>query len=148
MERVISIPWELFYRGLVAVPVLFLAIALVTQGFNPWIVRALIVLVMLAAAGVVKHMRYGEMKRDERTERIGFLALSYSWVATLLLVGVLMGLDVMGRMQLTALEALASTAYVMLLVAECVVIYHQVNDQNEMGELESEYDRLTGGCEE
>ena len=148
MKRVISIPWEVFYRGLVAVPVLILAIALVTQGVNRWIVRALIVLVMLAVAGVVRRMRYGEVQRDERTERIGFLALSYSWVATLLVIGALMGLDVTGRVQLTAPEALASTAYVMLLVAECVVLYHQMNDQKEMGELESEYDRLTGGSDE
>jgi len=148
MKRVISIPWEVFYRGLVAIPVLFLAIALIIQGVNPWIVRALIVLVMLAAAGVVKHMRYGEMQRDERTERIGLSALSYSWFVTLLLVGVLMGLELFDILKLTTLEALASTAYVMLLVTVCVVIYHQVNDQKEMDELKSEYDRLTGGSDE
>lgn len=148
MKRVISIPMEVFYRGLVAIPVLFLAIALATQGTNVWIVRALIVLVMLPVAAVVKHMRYGEMQRDERTEMIGFLALSYSWVATLLLVGVLMGLDLFDILKVTALEALASTAYVMLLVAVIVVLYHQVNEQKEMGELESEIERLTGGSKE
>ncbi len=148
MKRKISIPMEVFYRGLVAIPVLLVGIALVTQGANVWIVRGLIILVMLAAAGVVKHMRYGEMQRDERTERIGFLALSYSWVTSLLLVGVLMGLDLFDILKVTALEALASTAYVMLLVAVCVVLYHQVNEQKEMGELESEIERFTGRSDE
>ena len=89
------------------------------SGLHPAIARTLIVVGwVLIVLGAVRHKIYGEgPEEDERTKKINAFALSYSWVATIVLVGVLLLLDHYNILKITAMLALGLTMFVMIVVA-------------------------------
>ena len=74
--------------------------------------------IVFIALGVGRHMIYKEKpEEDERTKKISALTLSYSWIVTLVLVGVLLLLDKWDILKMTVMQALGLTMFVMILVA-------------------------------
>jgi len=89
------------------------------SGLHPAITKTLITGgIILMVFGLVRHMIYKEgTEEDERTKKINAFALSYSWVVTLVLVGVLLWLDHYNILKMTAMSALGLTMFVMIVVA-------------------------------
>lgn len=76
------------------------------------------------ALGVGRHMIYKERpEEDERTKKISALTLSYSWIVTLVLVGVLLLLDKWDIFKMTVMQALGLTMFVMIVVAIVAELY-------------------------
>ena len=76
------------------------------------------------ALGVGRHMIYKERpEEDERTKKINALTLSYSWIVTLVLVGVLLLLDKWDIFKMTVMQALGLTMFVMIVVAIVAELY-------------------------
>lgn len=64
-----------------------------------------------------------EPEEDERTKKINTLTLSYSWIVTLVLVGVLLLLDKWDILKMTVLQALGLTMAAMIVVAIIAELY-------------------------
>ena len=80
--------------------------------------------IIFVALGVGRHLIYKEEpEEDERTKKINALTLSYSWVVTLVLVGVLLLLDKWDIFKMTVLQALGLTMFVMIVVAIVSELY-------------------------
>ena len=76
------------------------------------------------ALGVGRHMIYKEEpEEDERIKKINALTLSYSWIVTLVLVGVLLLLDHWDILKMTVMQALGLTMAVMIVVAIVAELY-------------------------
>lgn len=74
--------------------------------------------VVFVALGMVRHMVYKEEpEEDERTKKINALTLSYSWVVTFVLVSILLLLDKWQILNITVMQALGLTMFVMIVVA-------------------------------
>lgn len=74
-------------------------------------------LVILAVA-VVRHWRFrDEPERDERTQKIGAYAISYSWLLTIVFLALLFWVDYLGVVALTVEAVLLSTILLMGLSA-------------------------------
>lgn len=70
-------------------------------------------LVTLAVAGV-RHWRFrDEPEKDERTQKIGAYAISYSWFLTLIFLALLFWVDYLGVFALTAEAVLLSAILLM-----------------------------------
>ena len=80
--------------------------------------------IVFVALGVVRHIIYKEgPEEDERTKKINALTLSYSWIVTLVLVGVLLLLDKWDILKMTVIQALGLTMAVMIVVAIVAELY-------------------------
>jgi len=80
--------------------------------------------IIFIGLGVGRHMIYKEEpEEDERTKNINALTLSYSWIVTLVLVGVLLLLDKWDILKMTVLQALGLTMFVMVAVAVISELY-------------------------
>lgn len=74
-------------------------------------------LVILAVA-VVRHWRFrDEPEKDERTQKIGAYAISYSWFITLVFLALLFWVDYLGVLALTVESVLLATILLMGLSA-------------------------------
>ncbi|MDK2890218.1 MAG: hypothetical protein PWR21_850 [Methanoculleus sp.] len=74
-------------------------------------------LVILAVA-VVRHWRFrDEPERDERTQKIGAYAISYSWLLTIVFLALLFWVDYLGVVALTVEAVLLSAILLMGLSA-------------------------------
>ncbi|KLK88455.1 hypothetical protein SZ63_05400 [Methanoculleus sediminis] len=74
-------------------------------------------LVILAVA-VVRHWRFrDEPERDERTQKIGAYAISYSWLLTIVFLALLFWVDYLGVLALTVEAVLLSAILLMGLSA-------------------------------
>ncbi|KDE56323.1 hypothetical protein [Methanoculleus sp. MH98A] len=74
-------------------------------------------LVILAVA-VVRHWRFrDEPERDERTQKIGGYAISYSWLLTIVFLALLFWVDYLGVVALTVEAVLLSAILLMGLSA-------------------------------
>ena len=95
------------------------------SGIHPAITNTLtIVGLVLIVLGVVRHMKYGARRdEDERTKKINAFTLSYSWVVTIVLVGVLLWLDHYNILKMTVMQALGLTMFVMIAVAVVSELY-------------------------
>ncbi|MBU0466728.1 MAG: hypothetical protein KJ718_03285 [Nanoarchaeota archaeon] len=109
-----------YYIGIGAVAFLVaIALQIFWSGINPRITSTLrTVGWVFILLGVVRHMIYKEgPEEDERTKKISALTLSYSWIVTLVLVGVLLLLDKWDILKMTVMQALGLTMAVMIVVA-------------------------------
>ena len=97
------------------------------SGMNPFITRILITFgFILIINGVYRHKKYGEMiEKDERTKKISAFAISYSWLATIITMSVLILLDYFDILKMTAPQALGFTYFVMILVVLVFKWYFQ-----------------------
>jgi len=104
-------------------------VAMVLQIFwsniHPAITNTLtIVGLVLVVLGLVRHMKYGARRdEDERTKKINAFTLSYSWVVTIVVVGVLLWLDHYNILKMTVVQALGLTMFVMIAVAVVSELY-------------------------
>lgn len=112
---------EYKYYLVIGAAILLIGIALQIfwKGIAPFITRTSITVgIVLIVLGVVRHMRYKEEpEEDERIKKINAFTLSYSWTATIVLVGVLLWLDHYNILKMTVMQALGLTMFVMIVVA-------------------------------
>lgn len=112
---------EYKYYLVIGAAILLIGIALQIfwKGIAPFITRTSITVgIVLIVLGVVRHMRYKEEpEEDERTKKMNAFTLSYSWTATIVLVGVLLWLDHYNILKMTVMQALGLTMFVMIVVA-------------------------------
>jgi len=118
---------EYKYRMVIGVAILLVAIALQIfwNSIHPSVISTLITVgIVLIGTGVIRHMKFKEgPEKDERTKKIGAFALGYSWVATLVLVGVLILLHEFNILRMSAMQALGLTMFVMITVALFFQLY-------------------------
>ena len=116
-----------YYIGIgAAILLVGIALQIFWSGINPHIISALrtVGIVLIILLGVVRHMIYKEEpEEDERTKKINTLTLSYSWIVTLVLVGVLLLLDKWDILKMTVLQALGLTMAAMIVVAIIAELY-------------------------
>ncbi|MHC1625278.1 MAG: hypothetical protein ACXQS2_04700, partial [Methermicoccaceae archaeon] len=66
----------------------------------------------------IKHLKHGELPaRDERTVRLGAYGISYSWLATLIFISILILLEELEALTLNTTHALGYTFLVMIVSA-------------------------------
>jgi dipeptide/tripeptide permease len=107
-----AITLQIFWSGIDTIWVSRITSILITVG------------IVCIAHGVGRHMIYKERpEEDERTKKISALTLSYSWIVTLVLVGVLLLLDKWDIFKMTVMQALGLTMFVMIVVAIVAELY-------------------------
>lgn len=130
MKRRLSIAKELLLRGILVMPIFFAALYFVSQGINRWVIRMWVILFGLYAAGIAKHVIYGQLGFDERTKEIFSKALVYSWFCSLAVVSVLIVSEYFNYLALTAFDILGAILYTKLIVVITYVLYYQLNAIN------------------
>lgn len=111
-EFLVAIILQIFWSGIDTIWVSRITSILITVG------------IVSIALGVGRHMIYKERpEEDERTKKISALTLSYSWIVTLVLVGVLLLLDKWDIFKMTVMQALGLTMFVMIVVAIVAELY-------------------------
>lgn len=74
-------------------------------------------LVTVAVTGV-QHWRYGDgLEKDERTQKLGAYAISYSWLLTIVFLAILFWVDYLGLLVLSVQAVLVSAILLMGLSA-------------------------------
>lgn len=111
-ELLVAVVLQIFWSGIDTIWVSRITSILTTVG------------IVSIALGVGRHMIYKERpEEDERTKKISALTLSYSWIVTLVLVGVLLLLDKWDIFKMTVMQALGLTMFVMIVVAIVAELY-------------------------
>lgn len=111
-ELLVAVVLQIFWSGIDTIWVSRITSILTTVG------------IVSIALGVGRHMMYKERpEEDERTKKISALTLSYSWIVTLVLVGVLLLLDKWDIFKMTVMQALGLTMFVMIVVAIVAELY-------------------------
>ncbi len=111
-ELLVAVVLQIFWSGIDTIWVSRITSILTTVG------------IVCIALGVGRHMIYKERpEEDERTKKISALTLSYSWIVTLVLVGVLLLLDKWDIFKMTVMQALGLTMFVMIVVAIVAELY-------------------------
>lgn len=94
-------------------------LAALKNSFEP-----IVAITLLTSGGIImaftayRHARYRDTPReDERTKKLGAYGLSYSWLATLIFVGLLYWIDYLGIHELTVQQTIGSTFFVMIITA-------------------------------
>ena len=118
---------EYKYYMVIGAAIFLVAIVLqkLWSGIHPSIISMLrTVGIVFIVLGVVRHMRYKEgPEEDERTKKINAFTLSYTWTATIVLVGILLLLVHFDILEMTAELALGLTMFVMIAVAVISELY-------------------------
>ena len=120
-------PFITILFGLLLIPAL-LQMAGIAGMSNPYVMVIIAVLILLLT---VRKSRQAGEPRDERTKKIGYGSLAYSWEATYLFLMLLFWADALGFIRLTAGGAALTTALFMLASSAAAGIF--LNRRGDLG---------------
>lgn len=91
--------------------------------FSLTLINAGAVMVVIA---FISHIRYGnKVVKDERTKKIGALALSYSWFISFILINILYWIDYLKIFSFSADQVLGILMFTMIFTAGIIQMYYK-----------------------